>query len=193
VKGIVYDRMRKMPVGDEFDGQMAIAAVEAPGVEVTYRTSFLSTMPGNEVWDSFSKTGKLTNDNNNWVSSGEDLVGAIAVTFTLNPGEKRVVPMVLAWDFPVVEFGQGRKWYRHYTNFYGTSGQNAWRVAKDGLLNASAWSDAIDSWQAQYVNNEDKPLWYRSMLFNELYTIADGGSFWGHPIAGAPKNTEDTF
>jgi non-lysosomal glucosylceramidase len=193
VKGIVYDRLRKMPVSDEFDGQMAIAAVEAPGVEVTYKTSFLSSMPGNEVWDSFSKTGKLTNDNNNWVSSGEDLVAAIAVTFTLNPGEKRVVPMVLAWDFPVVEFGQGRKWYRHYTNFYGTSGQNAWTVAKDGLLNASGWSDAIDNWQAQYVNNEDKPLWYRSMLFNELYTIADGGSFWGHPIAGAPKNMEDTF
>ena len=193
MKGLVFDRLRRMPVKDEFDGQMVVAALESPGAEVTYKTTFLSTSPGGEVWDSFSKTGKLSNDNTNWVSSGEDLVGAIAVTFTLKPGEKRVVPMVLAWDFPVVEFGQGRKWYRHYTEFYGTSGQSAWRVAKDGLLNATSWSDAIDRWQAGYINDDSKPLWYRSMLFNELYTIADGGSFWGHPVESSLKNTQDTF
>jgi non-lysosomal glucosylceramidase len=193
MKGLIFDRVRKMPVSDEFDGQMVVATIESPGVEVSYKTSFLSTGPGNEVWDSFAKTGKLSNDNMNWVSSGEDLVGAIAVTFTLKPGEKRVVPMVLSWDFPIVEFGQGRKWYRHYTNFYGTSGLNAWKIAQDGLTNAAAWSDAIDAWQAKYVNDDSKPLWYRSMLFNELYTIADGGSFWGHQVAGAAPHAEDTF
>ncbi len=193
MKGLVFDRVRKMPVRDEFDGQMVLAALESPGSEVTFKTSFLSTSRGEEVWDSFAKTGKLSNDSTNWVSSGEDLVGAIGVTFTLKPGEKRVVPMVLAWDFPVVEFGQGRKWYRHYTEFYGTSGQNAWRIAKDGLLNAASWSDAIDRWQAKYINDDSKPLWYRSMLFNELYTIADGGSFWGHPVESSVRNSQDTF
>src|SRR5581483_9716753 len=107
MKGLVFDRVRKMPVRDEFDGQMVLAALESPGSEVTFKTSFLSTSRGEEVWDSFAKTGKLSNDSTNWVSSGEDLVGAIGVTFTLKPGEKRVVPMVLAWDFPVVEFGKG--------------------------------------------------------------------------------------
>src|SRR2546430_9628776 len=36
-----------------------------------------------------------------------DLAGAIAVRFTLKPGEKRVIPIVIAWDLPVVEFGSG--------------------------------------------------------------------------------------
>ena len=89
-------------------------------------------------------------------------------------------------------FGSGRKWYRHYTDFYGTSGTNAWKIAKDGLANATKWSDAIDAWQAPYVNDESKPLWYRGQLFNELYTIADTGSFWGRPV-GSAKDTPNTF
>ena len=45
--------------------------------------------------------------------------------------------MVIAWDFPVVEFGQGRRWDRKYTDFYGTNGKNAWKIAQDGLNNAN--------------------------------------------------------
>ena len=48
--------------------------------------------------------------------------------------------------------------------------------------NAAAWSDAIDKWQAPYINDESKPLWYRGMLFNELYVLADGGTFWGRQV-----------
>ena len=103
-----------------------------------------------------------------------------------------MIPMVIAWDLPVVTFGSGRKWYRHYTNFYGTSGTNSWDIARDGLMNAAQWSDEIDAWQAPYVNDESKPLWYRGMLFNEMYILADGGSFWGHPVGADPK-TPDTF
>ena len=192
MKGIVFERAHKMPVEDEASGQMAIAALESPGVEVSYKTAFSPMLSGKSVWDSFSQTGRLSNDNTTWMSAKDDIAAAIAITFTLKPGETRVVPMVLAWDFPVVEFGEGRKWYRHYTNFYGTSGQNAWQIAKDGLLNSSAWSDAIDAWQAPYVNDESKPLWYRGMLFNELYIVADGGSFWGRPV-GSPANSPEVF
>ena len=189
MKGIVFDRVRSMPVQEESDGQMVVAAIESPGVEVSYKTSFFTTTSGKDVWDSFSRTGKLTNDDHNWVSVKEDAAGAIAITFTLKPGETRVVPMVLAWDFPIAQFGEGRKWYRRDTDFYGTSGQNAWKIAKDGLANASAWSDAIDQWQAPYINDESKPLWYRGMLFNELYILADGGALWGRPV-DAPNSPE---
>ena len=147
---------------------------------------------GREVWEPFAKDGRLANSDEQWVSSGEKLAGAIAMRFTLEPGEKRIVPMVIAWDMPVVEFGAGRKWYRRYTDFYGTNGANAWSIARDGLLNSAAWSDAIDAWQAPYVNDENKPLWYRGMLFNELYDLADGGSFWGRPM-GTGRKTPYTF
>src|SRR5207244_5168509 len=81
---------------------------------------------------------------------------------------------------PVVEFGNGRRWLRRYTDFFGPSGTNAWEIARTGLLQQEDWSRAIDGWQAPYVNNTSQPIWYRGMLFNELYYLADGGTFWGH-------------
>jgi non-lysosomal glucosylceramidase len=39
-----------------------------------------------------------------------------------------------------------------------------------------------------YVNDENKPLWYRGMLFNELYIVADGGSFWGRQVDSDPHS-----
>ena len=191
VKGIVFDRVRPRGVEDDFDGQWAIASVESPGVEITYQTTFLPAS-GKEVWEPFSKDGKLANDNNAWTSSGERIAGAIAVRFTLQPGEKRTVPMTISWDMPIVQFGQGRKWYRHYTDFYSTTGTNAWKIAKDGLQNSTTWSNQIDAWQAPYVNDESKPEWYRGQLFNEMYILADGGSFWGRPVGSLAK-TPETF
>src|SRR5947209_19572313 len=104
----------------------------------SYQTTFAPDRDGREVWGPFSKDGKLADSEDTWTSSGEDLAGAIAVRFTLEPGEKRVVPMVIAWDFPVVQFGSGRKWLRHYTDFYGATGATGWAIARDGLANAGA-------------------------------------------------------
>jgi len=187
MKGIIFDRNHLGPVQDEWDGQFAIAALESPGVEVSYQTTFAPDRDGKEIWAPFSKDGKLANNNDAWTSSGEKLAGAIAVRFTLEPGETRIIPMVIAWDLPVVEFGSGRKWHRRYTDFYGTTGTAAWAIARDALANASSWSAAIDAWQAPYINDESKPLWYRGMLFNELYPLADLGSFWGRPVHSNPQ------
>jgi len=193
MKGIVFDRNRMgSPVANDWDGQMTIAALESPGVEITYQTTYRVNEDAAEIWAPFAKDGKLSNNNREWVSSGEDLAGAIAVSFTLKPGEKRIVPMVISWDFPITEFGSGRKWYRHYTDFYGTTGINAWKIAADGLKNAAQWSDAIDKWQAPYVGDESKPVWYRGALFNEMYVVADGGSLWGRPV-GVDKKVVPTF
>ena len=187
MKGIIFDRLHAEGVQSEWDGQFAIAALDSAGVEVSYQTSFLADGDGKAVWNGFSKDGRLANSDTNWVSDSEKLGGAIAVRFTLKPGEKKVVPMVIAWDFPIVEFGQGRKWNRRYTDFYGSNGTNAWAIARDGLLNAETWSTQIDAWQAPYVNDESKPLWYRGMLFNEMYALTDGGTFWGRQQGGDKK------
>jgi non-lysosomal glucosylceramidase len=192
MKGIVLGRNRAEGAQNEWDGQFTLAALEAPGVEVCYQTTFLADGDGRAVWAPFSKDGRLANSGESWISASEKLGAAIAVRFTLRPGERKTIPMVIAWDFPVVEFGQGAKWNRHYTDFYGTTGNNSWKIARDGLLNATAWSDALDAWQARYINDEEKPLWYRGMLFNEMYALTDGGSFWGRPV-GADKKTPYTF
>ena len=187
MKGIVFDRNRAVGVPNEWDGEFTIAALQTPGVEVTYQTEFLADGDGKSVWVPFSKDGRLADSATSWVSATEKIGGAIAVRFTLQPGEKKIVPMTIAWDFPVVEFGQGRKWNRRYTDFYGTSGSNSWTIARDGLLNASQWSEEIDAWQKPWVNDESKPAWYRGMLFNELYVLTDGGTFWGRPVDSDPK------
>jgi non-lysosomal glucosylceramidase len=192
MKGIVFDRNHAGATLNEWDGQLAISALESAGVEISYETSFEASGDGKAVWEPFAKDGRLANGKDSWVSSGEPLAGAIVVRFTLQPGEKRIVPMAISWDFPIVEFGSGRKWDRHYTDFYGTTGTNALAITRDALLQSSAWSGAIDAWQAPYVNDENKPLWYRGMLFNELYTLTDGGSFWGRP-AGSDKNVPARF
>lgn len=188
MKGIVFDRNRAGTAPNEWDGQFVIAALDSPGVEVTYQTTFQASGDGNAVWAPFAKDGRLADDKKSWVSDKEKLAGAIAIRFTLRPGEKKVIPMVIAWDFPVVQFGEGRKWDRHYTDFYGTSGRNAWNIARDGLLHASEWSDAVDKWQSPYIDDASKPLWYRGMLFNELYALTDGGTFWGRPVGSDPKS-----
>jgi len=189
LKAVVFDRVRPGEVKDDWDGQFAIAAMESPGVEVTYQSSFIPDATGGDgVWRDFSHDGRLANSDSSWISSGETLAGAIAVRFTLQPHEKRIVPMVISWDLPMIEFGTGRKWLRHYTDFFGSSGQNAVKIASEGLLHAGEWSDAIDAWQAPYINDTSKPEWYRAELFNELYILADGGSFWGRTLDSDSKS-----
>ncbi len=78
-------------------------------------------------------------------------------------------------------------WTSSGEDLAGAIGTAAWAIARDGLANASAWSEAIDAWQAPYINDESKPLWYRGMLFNELYPLADLGSFWGRPVSSNPQ------
>ncbi len=192
MKGVIFDRDRADGTLNEWDGQFTIAALESPGVEVFYQNEFLADGDGKSVWTPFSKDGSLANSDTSWVSASEKIGGAIAVRFTLQPGEKKIIPMAIAWDFPVVEFGLGRKWNRRYTDFYGADGNNSWAIARDGLLHASEWSDAIDAWQKPYVNDDSKPDWYRAMLFNELYTLTDGGTFWGRP-QGSDKSAPATF
>jgi non-lysosomal glucosylceramidase len=189
MKSVVFDRIRAGDVQDDWDGQFAISSLESPGVEISYQTTFVpNEIGGDQVWSAFSKDGRLANNDFKWISSGETLAGAIAVRFTLQPHEKRVVPMVISWDLPQMEFGTGRRWYRHYTDFFGTAGKNALKVAAEGLTHATEWSDAIDAWQAPYVNDASKPEWYRAELFNELYALTDGGSLWGRPVAADPKS-----
>lgn len=187
MQGIVFDRIRSGAVSDEWDGQFAIATSASPGVEVSYVTDFDPTGPGDTIWKPFSATGRLPNQSPDIASGGEQMAGAIAVRFTLAPGEKKLIPMALSWDLPIVQFGGGRKWVRHYTKFFDASGTNAWKIARTSLENDQNWSQQIDAWQRPYIQDESKPDWYRGELFNELYILADGGTMWAHELNG-PAN-----
>ena len=196
--GIVFDRLRQGPVTEEWDGQFAIATMPGSGAEVTYLATYPVEGDGSEVWRPFSKDGRLPNLASPVASSGDPLAGAIAVRFTLAPHERRLIPMALSWDLPVVQFGGGRKWNRHYTHFFGTEGTHAWEIARTALEHHEEWSKTIDAWQKPIAEDEKKPQWYRGELFNELYFLADGGTLWGHEREGLgnpehPSAKEDSF
>jgi len=105
------------------------------------------------------------NSNTSWVSDGEKLAGVIAYASLCNRERNEGHPDGESPGLPRVQFGQGRNWDRRYTDFYGATGNNAWKIARDGLLNAAKWSDAVDAWQAPYVNDGSKPLWVSGHAF----------------------------
>ncbi|HET9741573.1 MAG TPA: non-lysosomal glucosylceramidase [Terriglobales bacterium] len=192
MQGMVFDRLRTEPVTEEWDGQFAIASLSSPGVEITYTTALFPDGPGTEVWQPFSTTGRLTNFDPGLASAGEPWAAAIAVRFTLAPKEKRMVPMALAWDLPIIQFGGGRKWVRHYTRFFDASGTNAWKIARTALENDQQWSQGIDAWQKPFIEDESKPLWYRGELFNELYILTDGGTVWARELESGANRQNAT-
>jgi non-lysosomal glucosylceramidase len=180
MSGIVFDRLRHGSVQDEWDGQFAIATLPGDDAEVTYLATYPAATDGSEIWNTFSRDGRLSNEARPVASAGDTFAGAFAVRFTLAPHEKRLVPMALSWDLPVVQFAGGRKWNRHYTRFFGAEGTHAWEIARAALEHYEEWSKAIDAWQKPIVADEKKPAWYRAELFNELYFLADGGTLWGY-------------
>ena len=161
----------------EGDGQFAIAA-RHPQATSSYHTRWNPDGNGKDLWDSFSLTGELENVEDASVSSGEQIGGAIALKFTLAPGETQQIPFSLSWDLPVTEFAAGKGALRRYTDFFGSGGQNAWAIASQAVENYARWQTNIQNWQQPILDRTDLPDWFKMALFNELYDLASGGTLW---------------
>jgi non-lysosomal glucosylceramidase len=46
------------------------------------------------------------------------------------------------------------------------------------LEQTPSWREAIEAWQRPVLESAERPDWYKAALFNELYFLVDGGSFW---------------
>ena len=102
--GIVMGGNAEEPL--EGDGQWTIATLLNPYLwEVSYHTRWNPTGDGSDVWQPFARDGSLPDrDDETPAQVGEQIGGAIAVRFTLKPGQTLKIPFVLSWDFPVTEF-----------------------------------------------------------------------------------------
>lgn len=178
--------------GAPWDGSIALLTRETQGVTVTYRSRFAVDWSGEDVWNDFAADGQLDNLNDPRPNPDNTvgLAGALAVTFDLAPGERRVVPFALAWDQPVVEFPAGTRWYKYYTRFYGEDGTNAWRIAADALDRYPEWRRQIEAWQRPILEDPERPDWYKTALFNELYYLVDGGTLWVRGPLGDERTGE---
>ncbi|MBE9017420.1 bile acid beta-glucosidase [Chroococcidiopsidales cyanobacterium LEGE 13417] len=164
---------------EEGDGQWCIATAKQPGVEVFHHTRWNPVGTGEDIWKSFAESGTLPNlQDETPAIEGEQIAGAIAIRFTLQPGETRTIPFVLTWDFPVTEFAAGVKYYRRHTDFFDRTGKNAWAIARTALQAYQSWQSQIQAWQQPILDKTDLPDWFKMALFNELYDLTSGGTLW---------------
>lgn len=148
-------------------GEFTLATQSSSGVSITYESAAsVATLQ-----TAFNTAGYLSN------GTGNNTIGGIAFKVTLAPGQNVKIPMVLAWDIPLVQPGTGAQWYREYTRTYGKTGLNSFSIANDALNNYPAWEASIDAWQSGVLAGPE-PDWLKQMLFNELYYYVDGGTLW---------------
>ncbi len=177
--GCVLGRVGSDEPLQEGDGTWCIATLKHPQVEVFHHSRWNPEGTGEEIWESFAKNGSLPNYLDPTPATENTQIGsAIAIRFTLQPGETLEIPFVLAWDLPITEFAAGVNYYRRYTDFFDRSGNNAWAIASTALQEYQSWRSQIQSWQKPILDREDLPNWFKMALFNELYDLTSGGTLW---------------
>ncbi|NJN29663.1 MAG: bile acid beta-glucosidase [Synechococcales cyanobacterium RM1_1_8] len=164
----------------EGEGQWCIALGDLPpGAKAFTCSRWNPVGDGAELWDCFSQSGAIPQvDDATLVGEGEQIAGAIAVRFTLQPGETLQIPFALAWDFPVTEFAQGVNYFRRYTDFFGTDGKQAEAIARTALTHYKTWQQQIRDWQQPILDRTDLSEPIKMALMNELYDLTDGGTLW---------------
>jgi len=117
-----------------------------------------------------------------WKKDNPHSVAAITAGISLDPGEEKVVPLVVSWDFPVVKFGDpyasGTEWWRKYTEYFGKDSAQSFNIAKEALANYAKWERKIDGWMAPVIKSAKYPKWLKTAAFNELYYTQFGGTFY---------------
>ena len=93
---------------------------------------------------------------------------------------------MISWDLPVTAFATGSQCLRRYTDFFGSSGDNAAAIAAEALQRWPRWRQQIEEWQAPVLLREDLPEELRMALCNELYDLASGGTLWSAASANDP-------
>ena len=169
-------------------GTVVIAALAADGWALSARATF-DPVGDTALWADFAADGRLDDDPRPPAEppSSGPAGAAVAATTELAPGERRSVRFALAWDLPTVEFGGGRRWWKRYTKAWGRTGERAWDLANHALRHVPAWRTAIEAWQTPFLDDPARPDWYTMALFNELYFLVDGGTFWEAGEVGGPE------
>jgi len=166
---------------EQYEDKLAlgIAALAIGDVAVSYQTRFIASGDGADIWDDFSKNGQLMDEEAVQPSpTGAAIGGAVSARVRIPAGTTRQIVFALVWDMPVMRFPSGTSWYRRYTKFYGHAGDVVPELLQDALTHFSDWEHQIDDWQLPIMTNDQWPLWYRQMLFNETYYLVDGGTLW---------------
>jgi non-lysosomal glucosylceramidase len=145
--------------------------------ELSSLTRFDTESRGRELWRSFKKNGVLVESEPKPTKKPHREGGALCAKVHLAPEETTELVFALSWDIPIIQFGDGRRWYKYYTRFFGTEGESAIPLVTEALNNWRNWNTMIEDWQRPIVES-DRPTWLKSGLLNELYFLVDSSSSW---------------
>ena len=168
-------------------GTFALAASRAPGVTVTVRSRF-DALADTELWADFAADGRLD---------------PATTTGRAEPARRSGPPSPRRSSWPPandarcaspspgtcrssnsVPGGSGGSATRAT---WGRTGARAFDLAVHALERMPAWREAIEAWQGPVLDADDRPDWYKAALFNELYYLVDGGTFWEAGEVGGPE------
>ncbi len=196
VVGVVLKASHPSNTVETQNSEWCIATKAAANMMVSF-ASWDRGGDGADIWNQFSDDGVLSDSINSL-----DSASAIAVKTMLAPGENIIIPLVLSWDFPVVEFknyagDHSTQWWKRYCEYFDTLSDNSFKMAGEALFNYPKWEAQIDAWMSAYLNDARYPDWLICAGFNELYYNQFGGSFWesglrsGHPGEFMSLHPED--
>jgi uncharacterized protein (DUF608 family) len=116
----------------------------------------------------WQQKGYFENDETQWSAHWhEPLLSAVSAEFD-HPG---CVTFAITFDWPQLQFGQGRKWWRTYTESIGRDGRLSAQIADKAFDHLSGWLVSIDEWQQA-----------------SLARILSGPASWTDKTAGAVLN-----
>lgn len=98
---------------------------------------------------------------------------SMAVDFHLEPGETRIVRILLAWYSPIWK-GEGD---HHFARMYTTRYKDAVEVAHAVARDHASLLDRILAWQQAVYTADENPVWLREALVNILHLIPRT-SYW---------------
>lgn len=161
VCGVHYFSKRKK-IDPRVDGTYSLITPEVEGHKVTFLTGRQPHKFEPYVFEMFKKNGELPGD------IEREVDGALAVKFSLKPGEERKVIFVLGWWFPnLIAATNPEKNYGHaYENFFNGS----WDAAEYMLANRQAIVDGYHEWHHALMKSK-MPDWLRIKLVNDLFPL----------------------
>jgi uncharacterized protein (DUF608 family) len=146
--------------------------------------------------EQFRRTGTLPDTGEAWTAHWDEaLASAVHRGFTLDPGASRSVTYTVTMDLPIVEFGEGRRWYRKHTGVFGTEGCAARTIEAIAEREHPCWREEIADFHRQMLtdglhgpgvtaapraaaDSSAATPWLSAAMINELSFVTAGGAVW---------------
>ena len=132
------------------------------------------------VWHEFAATGRLgTTQDGSWPAHWHEPVGSAVAGHVGSGRDTAQVRFVLAFDWPTVGFGQGRRWWRRYAADGERPGAAV--LAELAHTRAEEWLAAIDSWHTNTLDRLTTRGWAAPVagtVINELSLVTALGTAW---------------